>query len=207
MAQRGIREFYGKRMLAKYLPEYLGGSFGYEGEIALVDENTNWDTLAKENPWLKNKPLVAKPDQLFGKRGKHGLLLIDKNLDEVRKWIGERMNKETKVGKITDSLTHFIIEPLVKHEEEYYLAIKSNVTGDTIYFSTKGGMDIEAVWDTVSEIDVPASTDIETIDVAAKLPAELDDKMFTSLQTVGVTAGASTPDWIIREVVEKLSAL
>ncbi len=176
MAQRGIREFYGKRMLAKYLPEYLGGNFGYEGDIALVNENTNWDTLAKENPWLKNKPLVAKPDQLFGKRGKHGLLLIDKNLSEVRKWIDERMNKETKVGKITDSLTHFIIEPMVKHEEEYYLAIKSTVTGDIIYFSTKGGMDIEEVWDTVAEIDVPAATDIETIDVAAKLPAELDDK-------------------------------
>ena len=37
--------------------------------------------------------------------------------------------------------------------------------------------------------------------------AELDDDALKSLETVGVTAGASTPEWIIREVIEKLSAL
>ncbi|GAB4307162.1 MAG: ATP citrate lyase citrate-binding domain-containing protein [Myxococcota bacterium] len=173
MAQRGIREYHGKRMLAKYMPEKLGGSWVYTGEIALVDENTDWDALVKEHPWLKEKPLVAKPDQLFGKRGKHGLLLVNKNLDETKKWIKERMNKETTVGKISDTLTHFIIEPFVKHDEEYYLAIKSSVAGDTVYFSTKGGMDIESVWDTVVEIEVPANESIENIDIEKRLPAEV----------------------------------
>ncbi len=176
MAQKGIREYHGKRMLAKYLPEYLGGNFGYDGKIVLVDNDTKWDALVKENPWLKDSPLVAKPDQLFGKRGKHGLLFVNKNFDEVKKWIGEKMGKDTKVGKVTDALTHFIIEPFVKHEEEYYLAIKSSVTGDTIYFSTKGGMDIEAVWDTVVEIEVPVDADVDKIDIASKLPAEVKDK-------------------------------
>lgn len=173
MAQRGIREYHAKRMLAKYLPEYLGSNYGYEGQVALIDENTDWGALVKENPWLEKLPLVAKPDQLFGKRGKHGLLLVNKKLDEVKKWVTERMNKETEVGKISDKLTHFLIEPFVEHEEEFYVAIKSNVTGDTIYFSTKGGMDIEEVWDTVVEINVEVDEDIANIDVASKLPAEL----------------------------------
>jgi hypothetical protein len=34
--------------------------------------------------------------------------------------------------------------------------------------------------------------------------AELDDEWFREARSVGVTAGASTPDWVIREVVEAL---
>lgn len=36
---------------------------------------------------------------------------------------------------------------------------------------------------------------------------ELDAKWFRKAEKVGVTAGASTPDWIIKEVVEKLEGL
>jgi succinyl-CoA synthetase beta subunit len=118
---------------------------------------------------------VAKPDQLFGKRGKHGLLYVNKNLAEVKEWIGARMNVQTDVGKISDTLTHFLIEPFVPHDEEYYVAIKSTVTGDVVYFSTQGGMDIESVWDTVVEINVAVDENIDDIDVAGKLPAELND--------------------------------
>jgi succinyl-CoA synthetase beta subunit len=32
----------------------------------------------------------VKPDQLFGKRGKHGLLGIDLTVDEVIAWIKEK---------------------------------------------------------------------------------------------------------------------
>jgi ATP-citrate lyase beta-subunit len=175
MAQKGIREFHGKRMLAENLVKFFGRDFGYDGKIALIDSDTDWDALAKENPWLLNTPLVAKPDQLFGKRGKHGLLYVNKNLAEVKEWIGARMNVQTDVGKISDTLTHFLIEPFVPHDEEYYVAIKSTVTGDVVYFSTQGGMDIESVWDTVVEINVAVDENIDDIDVAGKLPAELND--------------------------------
>src|SRR5207248_2579175 len=37
--------------------------------------------------------------------------------------------------------------------------------------------------------------------------AELDPAWFAGVQTVGVTAGASTPDWVINEVIEGLKAL
>ena len=83
MAQKGIREFHGKRMLAANLVKFFGGDFGYDGKIVLVDSDTDWDALGRENPWLLNAPLVAKPDQLFGKRGKHGLLYVNKNFAEA----------------------------------------------------------------------------------------------------------------------------
>jgi 4-hydroxy-3-methylbut-2-enyl diphosphate reductase len=38
-------------------------------------------------------------------------------------------------------------------------------------------------------------------------PEELDPAWFEGVQTVGVTAGASTPDWVINQVIEALHAL
>jgi len=172
MAQRGIREYDGKRMLAKYWSEYISKDFKYPGKIVLVDPKTKLDDLPKKYKWLKNEKLVVKPDQLFGKRGKHGLIKANASFDEVKKWIKKHMNKETTVGKVTDKLTHFIIEPYVPHKEEYYVAIKSNRDGDTIYFSNHGGVDIESVWDTVAEIHVDITDDIDKINIESKLPKD-----------------------------------
>jgi ATP-citrate lyase beta-subunit len=172
MAQRGIREYHGKKMLAKYWTEYFDKGFSYPGKIILVDPDTKLDDLPKKHKWLKEEKLVVKPDQLFGKRGKHGLIKANATFDEAKKWIKARMNKDTKVGKVTDKLTHFIIEPFVPHKGEFYVAIKSNRDGDTIYFSNHGGVDIESVWDTVSEILVPVEEDISKINIESKLPKD-----------------------------------
>ena len=173
MAQRGIREYHGKKMLARHLSTHLGRQDGYDGKIALVTADTDWDRLVGENPWLKQEKLVAKPDQLFGKRGKHGLVLVNKNFEETKAWIMERMNKRTKVGQIEGVLTHFMIEPFTPHEIEFYAAIKSHAEGDTIYFSTEGGINVEENWDKVISIDVPVLGGIDQIDLKAKLPASL----------------------------------
>jgi len=181
MAQRGIREFDGKKMLAKYWSEYISKDFSFPGKIILVDPKTKLDELPKKYKWLDKEKLVVKPDQLFGKRGKHGLIKANATFPEVKKWIKERMNKETTVGKVTDKLTHFLIEPYISHKGEYYVAIKSNRDGDTIYFSNHGGVDIESVWDTVSEIHVDVVQDIEKINIDAKLPKDTpkeNKKMF-----------------------------
>ena len=76
MAQRGIREYDAKRLLARILPEYLK-DFSYRGEMALVEPETDLEELEAREPWMKTSRLVVKPDQLFGKRGKHGLVLLD----------------------------------------------------------------------------------------------------------------------------------
>jgi ATP-citrate lyase beta-subunit len=130
--------------------------------------------LPKEHPWLKTTKLVAKPDQLFGKRGKNNLLAVDKTFDEVKAWIGERMNKEVTIeqttGKTTGVLTHFMIEPFVPHEVEYYLAFTAHRDHDTIHFSTQGGINVEEAWDSVVHIDVPVLEKPEDVRVAKQLP-------------------------------------
>jgi len=172
MAQRGIREYDGKKMLAKYWTEYISKDFTFPGKIILVDPKTKLDDLPKKYKWLNQEKLVVKPDQLFGKRGKHGLIKANASFAEAKKWIKERMNKEATVGKVTDKLTHFIIEPYVLHKGEFYVAIKSNRQGDTIYFSNHGGVDIESVWGTVAEINVGVDQDVSKLNVESKLPKD-----------------------------------
>jgi ATP-citrate lyase beta-subunit len=172
MAQRGIREFDAKRMLAQYWSEYMGQDLRYPGQFALVTPETNLDRLEKEHSWLAERKLVVKPDQLFGKRGKHGLVKIAASLEQVKRWIRDHMYKEVTVGHVTDRLTHFLIEPYVPHEQEFYVAIKSERKGDTIYFSNHGGVDIEEVWDTVATIHIGIGEDIAQVDVEPRLPAD-----------------------------------
>ena len=182
MAQRGIREYDGKKMLSKYWSEYISKEFKFPGKIVLVDPKTKIEDLPKKFKWLNENKLVVKPDQLFGKRGKHGLIKANVSFQEAKKWIKDKINKETTVGKVTGVLTHFIIEPYIEHKEEYYVAIKSNREGDTIYFSNHGGVDIESVWKTVSEIHVDVDHDVDKINIENKLPkdtAKENKKMFS----------------------------
>jgi len=159
MAQKGIREYDAKRLLARAVSEKGSDRFQMDERLVLVTPETDLGALPASHPWLQETRLVCKPDQLFGKRGKNNLLFVDKSFDEVTAWIGERMNKETTIegaaGKTTGVLTHFLIEPFVPHEDEYYLAFTAGHEADAIHFSTQGGVDIESVWDSVVTIEVP----------------------------------------------------
>ena len=48
-----------------------------------------WDRLCQDDDWLETDPLVAKPDQLIKRRGKAGLLTVNKTLSEAKEWILE----------------------------------------------------------------------------------------------------------------------
>jgi ATP citrate (pro-S)-lyase len=48
-------------------------------------------------PWVFTSKLVAKPDQLIKRRGKSGLLLLNKNWSDAKTWITERTGKPVKV--------------------------------------------------------------------------------------------------------------
>ena len=170
MAQRGIREYDAKRMLARVLDV----ASTVDERLVLVDPDTDLDGLPAQQPWLTETKLVCKPDQLFGKRGKNDLLYVDRTFAEVAQWIGERRNKQVTIegagGKTTGVLTHFLIEPFVPHEVEYYLAFTSKRDADVIHFSTEGGVDIESVWDTVIEIEVPVLSELSTAQLVKQLP-------------------------------------
>jgi ATP-citrate lyase beta-subunit len=180
MAQKGIREYDAKRMMAKALPEFSQGRIKFEASQVLIGANTDLAKLAEENPWLKTEKLVAKPDQLFGKRGLNNLLFVNKTWAEVQDWIKTRMKQTVTIkqttGETTGELNQFLVEKFVPHKEEYYIAITTSREHDTIHFSTQGGVNIEEVWDTVVTLDIPILEEIEALDVEGFLPAELGDK-------------------------------
>jgi ATP-citrate lyase beta-subunit len=175
MAQCGIREYLAKSMLARHWDRYFEGIPAYHGKVALLGPDTKLDELAEANPWMKNEQMVAKPDMLFGKRGKLGLLKVNASLADLQEWFAEWQNKEFTIGPNTDKLEHWLIEPFTPHSAEYYIAIKSHALGDTVYFSMQGGVDIEENWDSVVELDVPIDADHANFDYTSFLPTDLGD--------------------------------
>lgn len=179
MAQRGIREYDAKRILAEYLPKFSDGKLNFPWLGVLIAPETDMKKLPEKYPWLKERRLVVKPDQLFGKRGKHGLVLVNASWEEAEKWINERMGKEFTIGKTSGVLSHFLVEPFVPHseDEEYYIAVKDGRYSDTIYFSHKGGIFVEENWDKVLQIEVPIEENpekaLEMSGVREKLPEEV----------------------------------
>ncbi|OGJ52025.1 ATPase [Candidatus Peregrinibacteria bacterium RIFOXYB2_FULL_32_7] len=155
MAQLGIREYNAKKMLAKYLPEFSNQKVNGDQRVILLYEGVDFGLIESENPWLKETKLVMKPDQLFGKRGKHGLVWLNLTWDEVKNLFKEKINSEATVGKIKGKLTHFIVEAFTPHELEYYVSITTERDGDVINFSINGGIEIEAVWNSVKTVKIP----------------------------------------------------
>jgi ATP-citrate lyase beta-subunit len=175
MAQRGIREYDAKRILARHIERFSSGTVTYQGKVALVTPELSIEALSKEQPWLKTEKLTVKPDQLFGKRGKHGLLLVKVDYDEAKRWLAEKMNTEVTVGNSRGKLTHFLVQPYIELAKEYYLAFAGHRGGDYIHFSTAGGMDIEANWDKVTTVSVPIDATIEDIDLTPILELVRDE--------------------------------
>ncbi len=177
MAQRGIREADAKSIIAKNLSAFSEGMLRYHGLVALVTPGTDLGEFPEEHRWVKEMKLVVKPDQLFGKRGKHGLVLVDASWDDAKRWIQERRGKEVTIGKAVGPLTHFLVEPFTPHreDEEYYAAIKDGRDHDTIYFSLKGGIFVEENWDKVVKMEVPVDEDIEKALESAKIDEKIPD--------------------------------
>ena len=155
MAQKGIREYDAKRLLTGVLD-------GYDGQVVLVGPGESLQDKVDEAPWLADTPLVVKPDQLFGKRGKHGLIGVNMDLDQANAWIKERAGKPVTVGEISDRLEYFLVEPFIPHERECYVALRTELESDVLYLSTSGGVDIEENWDTVREIRIPEGSVLDT---------------------------------------------
>lgn len=108
---------------------------------------------------------------LFGKRGKHKLVLLDATIDAVKEFVTPRFTQELEVSGARGALTHWIVEPFVPHKEEYYLAITSEREADVIHFSTHGGMEVEENWDKglVKELAVPLGQSLDALHYATVL--------------------------------------
>ena len=111
-----IREYDAKLLLAYWLERappvaphaQVKTKFVYPAvKVAQIawDPETNSITPDTKLPgWVFNTRLVAKPDQLIKRRGKAGLLALNKTWDEAKPWIAQRAGKPQKVGLVTSAL-------------------------------------------------------------------------------------------------------
>lgn len=87
------------------------------------------DQAESTYPWLfaPGARFVAKPDQLIKRRGKSGLLALNKTWPEAREWIEARAGKTQQVETVQGVLRQFLVEPFVPHPDgtEYYVNINS----------------------------------------------------------------------------------
>ncbi|KAI9459160.1 ATP-citrate synthase [Lactarius psammicola] len=168
MSSKAIREYDAKLLLAYWLERAppvdphvkLTTPFVFPApKVAQVswDPETNTITPDTQLPgWVFTTKLVAKPDQLIKRRGKAGLLALNKSWEEAKEWISARAGKPQKVESVTGTLSNFILEPFLPHPSnaEYYVCITSQREGDTILFTHEGGVDIGDVDAKALKLDI-----------------------------------------------------
>lgn len=170
MAQRAIREFDAKNLLARQLK---GTGFAPASTRLAIKIGDDLAALGKASPWLASQKLVVKPDQLFGKKGKHNLVLLDADWPAAQKFLKENLGKDATVGKTSGRLERFLVEPFVAHRQEFYFAVSTERADDVLLFSEKGGVDIEAQWETVKKLRVSVGHTAAAADIEKQLLAGL----------------------------------
>jgi len=187
MAQKAIREYDGKALFSKQWENYFSG-FHYGFKSVLVSSGAELLEISKQHgfEWLKQESLVAKPDMLFGKRGKNDLVLFrtnkpgDVTLEEAAKWIDAKSaHNTTLLSGQSGILTHFIVEPFTPHtqEQEYYISATTVGEDDVLYMSAEGGMEVEENWDKVIEVAIPitmSDADMEHA-IRANIPSDIPE--------------------------------
>ncbi|KAL4373509.1 hypothetical protein AHAS_Ahas05G0088900 [Arachis hypogaea] len=185
MARKKIREYDSKRLLKEHFKRLSGRDLQIKS--AQVTSSTDFAELQEKEPWLSSSKLVVKPDMLFGKRGKSGLVALNLDLAQVASFVKERLGTEVEMSGCKGPITTFIVEPFVPHKEEFYLNIVSERLGNSISFSECGGIEIEENWDKVKTVFVPtgASFTSETIaPLVATLPLEIKGEIEEFLKVV-----------------------
>ncbi|KXK25850.1 MAG: Succinyl-CoA ligase (ADP-forming) subunit beta [candidate division WS6 bacterium OLB20] len=164
MAQKAIREFTAKQLLYHYLPLYLNGfNQKYQGIAIDADDVHRYSLPGFQNGY------VAKPDELFGKRGKNNLIYLSDNADDILRWIRDKSAQTVTVLRgrgdrgISGKLKTFLVEPKVAHTGEYYVAISAKRTHNELYLSESGGVDVEDNWDKVITVQIPFSLEAKPL--------------------------------------------
>ncbi|KAI1372256.1 hypothetical protein F4677DRAFT_432872 [Hypoxylon crocopeplum] len=159
-----------------------------------ADVNAVLDQAEITYPWLLHagSKFVAKPDQLIKRRGKSGLLALNKTWAESKAWIAERAGKVQKVEHTEGALRQFLVEPFVPHPEgtEYYININSVRDGDWILFTHEGGVD-------VGDVDAKAE----------KLLIPVDLSQYPSNEEIAATLLKKVPKGVHNVLVDFITRL
>lgn len=138
MARFGIREVDAKRMYFESIgKQYSGIQVKSLEDISLLENN---------------KKYVVKPDMLFGKRGKYGLVWVKLEKQEVKSWLKEKLHTSFTLKWVEGKLEVCMVEDFVPHKEEYYVSFDATRDWDIVYFSTEWGIDIEENWEKVQNV-------------------------------------------------------
>lgn len=182
MSAKSIHEADGKALLSYFLPRspvwaasqpVTAFNSSIPKLASLTFESTDSvdkviNQAEQTYPWLlaAGAKFVAKPDQLIKRRGKSGLLALNKTWEEAKAWISERAAKPVTVEGIEGTLRTFLVEPFVPHEQkhEYYINIHSVREGDWILFYHEGGVD-------VGDVDSKASKILISVDIQNEYPS------------------------------------
>lgn len=199
MARKAIYEYDGKQLLATRLPEFFP-EFNFHNKLAIITPETDLEKLAGEHAWLKTDKLVCKPDQLFGKRGKANLLLLNADFAQLKAFVAEKINKTFEIHGKEGKLTRLLVEPFVPHETEYYISITADEEEDTIHFSVEGGIFVEENWDKVTHIEIPFGKEIEDIDLKGQLPDVGANKEILAKFITGLYHVFKNQDFVFLEI-------
>lgn len=66
--------------------------------VLKVTASTDFSELTDREPWLSSNRLVVKPDMLFGKRGKSGLVALNLDLAQVAQFVKQRLGVVVSLG-------------------------------------------------------------------------------------------------------------
>lgn len=128
MARVKLSEFKAKTLLE---PGYSGVGF-----------RLNDDTIDKLDT---NHRYVVKIDHGVKKRGKQGLIMLDIAADEVMQAAKTLSEK---------GFSNFLAEPMIPHDQEYYVSFERIRDGIDVSFSDHGGIDVEEHADQIQHLVV-----------------------------------------------------
>jgi ATP-citrate lyase beta-subunit len=151
MAQVWIREFDAKKMYFDFIWKSYNAY-----KISELSELENID---------KNRQYVVKPDMLFWKRWKYGLVWVDLDKTETVSWMYEKYNKQMNISGITGNLNVFLIEDFIPHSKEYYISFSAERDCDMVNFSFEGWVEVEENWESITSLHVWLNQELQEINL------------------------------------------
>lgn len=152
MAQVWIREFDAKTLFFKYIWK------SYSWALINLEKS--------DYSWLKDDiKYVVKPDMLFWKRWKLGLVWVWLDKQKVIDFIEEKSSKEIEISNIKWKLDTFLVEKFEDLEKTLYISFSQSRSGDIIRFSKEWWVEVEENWSLVKEKTISVLKDLEETDL------------------------------------------